>query len=594
MSTLQYSRLSPTEFQLKSPELRTQETPKFTPKHRFWAWTSTIWPLALHCIVAIAITILVTCYVNGRHFNLTDRKPWVPLTNGARIQLSRYEPLQSDVTTLLSSTLVVLRLVAAAWASSLSWRSAFFLMERPGLKRRDLDWMISFGFFTPPAYLRDVRIFNVGVILLATLSAQAVSPLLTGSIAWLPSNRLARPQSDATVTFRRVENSSTSNWESYIDFPRTRETVVRVGAGYVSLAWGRSVEKDVMKRTIQATAGLNINSTVANATLPYFSVTSLEWIPDPLNTLTPDQLNITRIHSILSAYGAFTPLQRAVGAFIPDAPWNGATSLPSPSIVSETRTLVMQTNRIPMNKTCSDYDSPQFGRSLPTMGFLLHGGQWCHAFARVTFTAGASACTNCRISSTSTIQNDTSLLVQEDRMTTEALRLMADLSVVLVQMNSSIPDTMNNINDYVIGLLTRSYSGIWNGLTDIVGSPAAISPYTPSLPSLQARVDLTRVYVWLSMQLLVTLCGAYFLFMQTTSQYRLVGSTTLAAFELDATAAMTHHGSEQLKAGGLLKIVSEGGRVKVVIETTKSVMGGVQVGPPASIGHMHSAGPSYR
>lgn len=131
------------------------------------------------------------------------------------------------------STLVVLRLIAAAWASSLCWRSAFFLMEKPGLMRRDLDWMISFGLFTPPAYPGDVRIFSVSIILLATLSAPAVSPILTGSVAWIPSNRLARLQSDATVSFRRVDNSSTSNWANYITTPVTRESVVTTSWGTV-------------------------------------------------------------------------------------------------------------------------------------------------------------------------------------------------------------------------------------------------------------------------------------------------------------------------------------------------------------------------
>lgn len=158
---------------------------------------------------------------------------------------------------------------------------------------------------------------------------------------------------------------------------------------------------------------------------------------------------------------------------------------------------------------------------------------------------------------------------------------MADVSVFLVMMNSSIPNTRDNIDDYVIGLLSRSYSEAWSGLTYNLGNsltPLA-SSYSPSLPSLQAQVDLKRMYIWLSIQLLVTLSGVLFLFVQSMSEYRLLGSTTLAALELDATEAMTNDGCDQLSAGGLLKLKPQDGRLKIVIE-----MGGNEAGEGRYVG----------
>lgn len=102
---------------------------------------------------------------------------------GGTGRLSRYAPLQSDVTTLLSSILLLLRSSAAVWAGSLCWHSAFFLMEKAGLQRGELDQIISHGVPTLPACRQSFTIFRIGIILLATLSAQDTSLILTGAIS---------------------------------------------------------------------------------------------------------------------------------------------------------------------------------------------------------------------------------------------------------------------------------------------------------------------------------------------------------------------------------------------------------------------------
>lgn len=552
--------------------------PKFTPKRGSWAWASTLWPLILHCVLAIGITALMTFYVNDRHFHVRERRPEILLANRTRVRLSQYEPLQSDVVTFLSGTLVTLRAVAASWTSALLWRGVFLLMEKPGLPQRDLEWVISFGVFTPLSYCRNVRMFKVGAILLVTLSAQVVSPILTGSIAWMPSSRLIRIQTDDTV---RVWGGAPHpyEWDLYIARPETREWSVRRAVGDISLAWGRSTEKGVMKRAITSIAGLDVNSTITNVTLPYFSVTAFEWVSNPSDSLPPEQLNTTNIGTKLGAYkSTIGPLQQGVGVLIPDTPWT-ATPFPSPSIVSETRTLAMLTHIPPWREGCTLNNTRRFGRLPSTMGFLLVD-EFCFVFARVTYSAGAGLCKDCRVSSYSTVQNDTPLLLQDSLVTAEALRLMPDISVVLVQMNPSFSTDMGNIDDYVTEVLRRSYAGAWSALTYTIDglSPPLTSSYSPSIPSLQAQLDLKRVYAWLTIQLLVSLSGALFLWMQCGTEYPLIGDTTLAAFELDTTELAMGDERERLKAGGLLKLELRNNELKVVVQDTESVERSVPVG----------------
>lgn len=543
-----------------------QVTRKSIPKHPLWAWASTLSPLILHFIISIGITIFVVNYVNGRYFNLTERRPLVSLAGGVTARSQGYVPLQSDVVTFLSATLVVLRVFAAAWAGSLCWRGAFFLMERTGLRRRDLNWMISYGLFTPLSYGRDAVMFCVGVILLVTLLAQVVSPILTGSITWIPSNRLAEVKLNATVQVPVVRDGV--HWNGYSIWAPRRRWTVRQAAGYASLAWGRNIEKDVMKRVLLSAAGLHVNSTITNMTLPYFSVTALEWIANPSEVLPPNQLDVMSMQ--LSVSEPINPLRTLSGALalLPDAAWS-QRPFPSPSIVSETRTLALYTSWQSRNVPCGAKGLTIASSFPPNMGFVRGNiPEFCYAFARVTYSAGAGVCTNCRVSSPLTVRGDSTIELKEDFMTTEALQLMPDIIADLVLLNSSIPSTWsNNIDDYVIDMLARSYSGAWTALTNYMGgtSRPLTSSFSASIPSVRAQVDLGRVCTWLGLQLLLTFSGIIFLIMQSRSKYQLIGDTTLAAFELDTTEATTYEGCRRLNAGGLLELEQKFGGLKVVV-----------------------------
>lgn len=550
-------------------------------------------PFVLHFVVVLAIWALVVHYIDGNDFNITERRPSVTLAGGTIIRPSLYVPLQSDVTTFLSSALQALDIATTAWAASLCWRVAFFLMEKPGLRLQDLDHIISRGCFKPAR--KDHNNVIMGLILLVTLPLQkVVRPILSGAISWVPSHRLIEPLSDVTVS---IPVASSEWWDDYAGDPIRQLWTARQATGLASLAWGRNAETGViMKRVLRSTDGLNINSTVANVTLPYFSVTALEWISDPLNSLSPDQLNVTKIREDIGTFEGSSPIAvRGMCAFIPDSPRN-ATSFPSPSAISETRTLILYTHWLP-GITCRPDNSEMFS-GLPTNLRFLRDGSICYAFARVTYSAGVGECTNCRLSTHLTVQNDTSISLQRDAMTTTALQLMPVSSVLLVQMNTSIPSTHGPINDYVMGLLARSYSGSWTALTDFLGRPSAAldSGISASLPSVQGQVDLKRAYIWLTMQLLVTSSGVIFLLMQSRTQYGLIGDTTLAAFKLDTTDETLINEFDKLEGRGLLKLQGldsfgrqeklpkrdsrvyqikspllqqEGGRLKVVVETVE-------------------------
>lgn len=502
----------------------------------FFDWASTLAPLIFHCAAAIGIVGFLANYVNGRHFKLTERMPWETPAPGTTVRLSQYVLLQSDIAAIISGVFVVLHWASMSWLVSLRWRSAYLLMEETGLSLKRLNRMIAARISMPAMNSRQLPIF---MILFVPFLAQVLAPLLTGSITWVPSSRLVIPQSDISVTVPVVVNSD--KWNTYIELTPLRQQTAREAAALASLAWGRDAERGVLKRVLPSIARLNINSTITNVTLPFFSVTALDWIRDPLNTLPPDQLDISRINSNMSASGVLNPLQPGVGAVIRDA-WS-ASPFPSPSAASETRTLVLCTHRLPEGGTCQSDNSEIFGGFPADIGFLQRDLA-CYAFARVTYSAGASVCTNCRVSSHLTVQNDSALSLREDPMTIEALRLMSDVTVLLVQANSSISFARDSVNDYVVELLYRSYSGSWTALTSFMGQSSVplSSQFSVAVSSVRAQVSLGRVYAWLAVQLLLTISAVLFFWIQSKCQFRLIGSTALAGFNLN-TADGTESGT---------------------------------------------------
>ncbi|CAE6460271.1 unnamed protein product [Rhizoctonia solani] len=526
--------------------------------------------LVLHVTMTACVTCFMLLYVDGNYFNLSNRRPMVLLAGGTSVPSTRSLLLQSDVVTILSSAIILLRLALGAWSTALCWRSALFLMERRGLSRSSLRWLIGAGVLTPPLYARDIMTFLTGVTLLVTLAANFISPLLTGSISWVPSNQPAVfiPESAGVkvsiVEFREF-------WTDYLNLPKMREQVVQMSAGAINTAWGRNTDKDVLKRAVSFATGLELNSTITNVTLPHFVVHSLDWIKDPYETLTPDQRNFTLTVNKMASLGPTRSFQWTVGdaMLVPTTNWTSIPN-PSPAMVEETRLLLFYHSWLRSNFTSTDGQSGLFlSDTLPSeMGVVREDGR-LYSLAQVTFSAGVSRCNNCRLSGPSTVQNDTALALQADSLTNEALALAPQVAGALVIANSSIPFPMNNVNNYVEALLVRSYSGAWNALSDYIGSLSVplTSSYHASFQVLGARVNKERVYIWLGLQLSATFFGMISLFVQSRakSKNQFIGDTALTAFYLNTSEVPVKRNDPAFKEG-MLKVRVIGDRLKVEVE----------------------------
>lgn len=202
-------------------------------------------------------------------------------------------------------------------------------------------------------------------------------------------------------------------------------------------------------------------------------------------------------------------------------------------------THVSTTNLAVSIDTCTA-NNPMASRFPSNASFYWDSAR-CLAFARVTYHMAVGKCQNCPLSSLSTVQNNSVIAPQPDLVKSMAAPIMGNVTNYLHMLNSSLPlsSVLDNVEDYIAEVLLRAYSGAWTAMmeTGVFLAEPYYTNYSPALSSLQARVDLRRMYAWLSLQISVTIVGVIFIAVQPRSQYPLIGDMGMAAFDLDANDA---------------------------------------------------------
>ncbi|CAE7145888.1 unnamed protein product, partial [Rhizoctonia solani] len=504
-------------------------------------------PLVAHLAGSVAITTVLIHALDGRHFYL-DRQPRVKLADGTYQsgQLGRRNILQSDITTLLSVALVALRWIAAIWAAPLCWRVIFLLAGRSGLRRRDIRWVASYGVLPPLAHFRHPRNMLLGLVLLFTLLPYPASPLITGSVAWVPSSSTLELSSHPIIN---------------ISGPAVPSAQLEAGGGVqgpsfstnlvinLNTAWSQEVESGVFKRVVPSASQLSINSTIDNLHVPFFAVTKIEWLPQ---SAVEETIFQTIQSSIYRNRDLFQPFIEQMGQ-------PGAMGL----IIANYSNL-MDPPEFPMLSVLINVARGEMGyldecnsittyfpndTTVPKLRFqdrlfpgtkLSLGG--CYAYANVSYHAGFGTCRACRVTSPSTVQNDTELEdMKISGSTNYAVEILLKYLPTLTPVKGSLPDLADNLDTYVTAALIRSYSALWSTWNDEYGYGFTEGPpnstYRPAFSTLRAEITQSRVYGWLGLQLSLTLAGLVFIWLQSDSRYSLVDDTSMVAFDIDSTEA---------------------------------------------------------
>ncbi|QRW21187.1 transcription-associated protein 1 [Rhizoctonia solani] len=540
---------------------RTSSGDHRVPNNRV-VWLRVLWPLLFHGVLTVTIAIFMLVYVNDRNFNISERKPTVQLHEGSLVPWEFYAPLQSDITTLLSISIAILRLVAAGWLGPLCWRCAFILMEKYGLRPQQLRRLISYNTVTIPRAraTEGTRLTRwlIWVMLAITIPVQLSAPVLTGSITWLPAHHTPQRLSNLTIAIPTLNTGrfTTSRWFSR---PENTNRLLRLAAGLTSLTWGRDTSTNTIRRYIPGLQ-LEVNSTITNTTLPYFSVKSIEWVNNPNATLSTEQLSADPAQPCrrLGIERKECEVRSPAGFLIPDpvVPYDPSSNLtdPKPLVISERRLMKKRIGSVNKGADGSPRCTYSNGTEVSIDNFrvdrpFFYGYTICYAYAWIDYVAGASTCYDCLVSSHRIVQNNSVLHVKEDFATTTALRLAPVVTGLIEEQEIiDVIPTWHSLDEQVIGMLTRAYVVSWVALTDrLAWDNLYNTTYSVSAPASQATVNVSRVCIWLVLQSLVTLSGVLFIYVQSRTRTLIITDMTLAVFYLDTSAiyGRNDHGEEE-------------------------------------------------
>ncbi|QRW26535.1 hypothetical protein RhiXN_12196 [Rhizoctonia solani] len=535
------ARLDVSSSQKEGIWLSTYPERRSTKTEKYLTWLRLLWPILLHAILTTMIVLFLLVYVNHRTFNISERRPTVKLHDGTLIRWEFSALLQSDITTLLSVLISVLRLVTSCWLGPLCWRCAFILMEKYGLKPRQLRLLVSYGVPTAPLQgqvkegkkIRWIMCF----ILVTTIPLQLAAPVINGSVTWITANHRPHHLLNQSIPVLHY-NGDHEQWRLWTDNLGYRRQTGQTAASFDLLTWRWETEHSGLRRYLPGIQ-LQINNTLTNITLPYFSVRSIEWVSNPQNLMGEGKVNVEDfICSMINVTGELCRQPRYGPILIPGTPWSNQI-MPNPLVVSKRQLVVEYVGsryRYSSRPHGCLYVKEQ-NKIGPDHAIYVDPAEVCYQFAWVHYTAGISTCYDCLVSSHRTVRNSTFQSVNPDTLTETALRLAPEIvGLVESMMYMEKESVWSSPEDRIVGLLTRSYAASWMALTGALWNVQFNTTYSISAPASQALVDIRRIYMWLGLQFLATLSGLLFTFIQSRSATLVIFDTALTAFYLDTSA----------------------------------------------------------
>lgn len=103
----------------------------------------------MHLILTIVITILILLLLPGR-IARSNLYPEIVGVHGTWLNVS-------DITTIISAVLTVIRLPITSWSGTVAWRCGFLLMEKGNIDLRQLNWMVSWKMPRPAEFTAPIR-----------------------------------------------------------------------------------------------------------------------------------------------------------------------------------------------------------------------------------------------------------------------------------------------------------------------------------------------------------------------------------------------------------------------------------------------------
>jgi hypothetical protein len=536
---------------------------------RLWAW----YLLPLHLISALLFTAIMVFVVNNRNYPIcNDGDPWWRAMLHCGLT-------QSDVTSLISFALVLMRLITSAWFTTSAWRGTYILLEKRGMTLTQMRNMVMFHWPGFSHGLGPGYTWWTVVVFFLILPAQLIAPLASGSVSWLPGQSYSPgPNLEITTAAPGLYWGFFSENVEY----RSRAVLRAAARSTTDLAAdlfnASSQARTLSQRHVSALSGLPAETTVDQIAMPYISIDSLDWIED-LTAIPTWVLDVVENSNNLTldfsqGVNPMTRTDPGTAAVLKNTSWAPYTVFPEPKTFFDERYVAMLVTRANNVDICPS-NSSVFGPvgQISLLSEYLPGTAIsCFAVAKVNLSIGKTLCNNCKIVAPSVVQavsaNET-LQILPDPLIPIILDMLPEVMGFMATMNTTSAPTYNNVDHYLRGTIALAYQASWNSLTDLFsddGKEYATTRVSIAQDVVQASVSVSRIYAWLGLNLLLTVAGLILMWLQSRCYGKTVRDFTLAAILMDPQEILSQDESgicsavtisKQDKSLAALKLVEE-------------------------------------
>ncbi|KAF8532826.1 hypothetical protein BDD12DRAFT_950237 [Trichophaea hybrida] len=330
--------------------------------------------LVLHLVMVAGLSLGVF-FVNGRIVNSTDDRRNV---NGTTYLLA------SDVTTIISGSLVAIRIVTTAWAGIASWKCAFILLEKSTLDLQQFNRIVSAQVPWPLGMGSGRLGFLVTTILLLMLPSALTAPLLSGAVGW----RSIQIQVDAGTANTTIPVSEKDQWYWYQMQDKVRAKFTNRAAGLAGLTWA-NIEHDNPSGCRHVVQTQPVNSTVEDIVLPCIDFHEISWYEHSIPLYIRNVLNGTTNIGLTSVapFDIYFPGNAVLFDHTawknPKASWIDKAELPTPTLFTGEKTVVVIVER------AADGSRESIFGEIAQVAHPIFAGAWADAVVgTVNFTAG--------------------------------------------------------------------------------------------------------------------------------------------------------------------------------------------------------------
>jgi hypothetical protein len=510
-----------------------------------------LWAPVLHFVCCILLVLCMVYFLQGYRAVL----PPSPRMISGHLKLR-----VSDVTTIVSTALTLIKIIVSAWTGIIIWNCVFILLEKLGLSLDEIQRILTFSI---PPFQKSGSVLLVGMLLILVIPQQLISPLLSGALDWGYGFEFG-----AKPTLVQAGDSSASPlaWYWYYYSTRNRQASVRRAAAYASIAWDNSTTDRNHCRHIMNDVGIPINSSAVDVVIPCIQIHSITFPSSPPSTgvynlihnsiMNTGNDTLSRVEDAPFSYDNdgnavlfdINDRPSLFGEFPPQGYFE--MDVPSRYIQSGLMTVAIIINgTVPLNgKNCTDLKENVFGLTNYNNIFSpVQNGNYYHCFtyAVVNLTAGITISPTSTYISSRVIEADISDSQMEflpGPWVHEAMYLMPDVMSTFTMMNSTPLATWDSLESYIAKLIRYSYQGTWDMLS------RSFEPNTSQVTvelfeqRQVAQVSHKRVYAWLAIGLLLQISCVVLILGSRALRRDNVLDGTIAALLTDPTALLEKMG----------------------------------------------------